>query len=164
MLEPASSFANPLHPSAPLPDMNPTPPTHNLETLASRALEEVCSGAGVDLPSRYYSPAFVDHVNDLQFQGLAGVEKSVALYKRLLSETAIRVEEQLVEGDRVTSRFVVSGRSHGRLVRFNGITISRFQDGLIVEDWSVTDTLGMLRQLGVWRSLLLGLRYWSAPG
>ena len=47
--------------------------------------------------------------------------------------------------------FVVSGVAYGRPVRFNGITISRMEDGLVVEDWSVTDTLGMLRQLGLWR-------------
>ncbi|MBA3357764.1 MAG: hypothetical protein H0U18_17845 [Pyrinomonadaceae bacterium] len=41
------------------------------------------------------------------------------------------------------------------------MTISRFKDGLIVEDWSVTDTLGMLRQLGAWRSALIGLRQWT---
>jgi len=57
---------------------------------------------------------------------------------------------------------VVSGKSFARTVRFNGITISRFKDGLIVEDWSVTDTLGMLRQLGAWRSALVGLRQWKA--
>jgi hypothetical protein len=71
---------------------------------------------------------------------------------------SIRVEEQVVAGDRVTSRFVVSGTSYGRRVRFNGITISRFENGLIVEDWSVTDTLGMLRQLGLARSLLVGVK------
>jgi hypothetical protein len=43
------------------------------------------------------------------------------------------------------------------LGRRETITISRFADGLIVEDWSVTDTLGMLRQLGMWRSVLVGL-------
>jgi hypothetical protein len=43
-------------------------------------------------------------------------------------------------------------------VYFNGITISRFEKGLIVEDWSVTDTLGMLRQLGLMRSLWLDVR------
>jgi hypothetical protein len=56
---------------------------------------------------------------------------------------------------------VVSGKSFGKRVRFNGITISRFKEGLIVEDWSVTDTLGMLRQLGAWRSVLIGLRQWK---
>jgi len=64
----------------------------------------------------------------------------------------------------VTSRFVVTGARRGKRVRFNGITISRFENGRIVEDWSVTDTLGMLRQLGLWRSVLVGLAQLRSGG
>jgi predicted ester cyclase len=133
-----------------------------LSDIARDALEHVCSGKGLESASRYYSHDFVDHVNDVKFRGLEGVQQSVELYKRVLSELNVVVEEQVTAGDRVTSRFVVSGNSLGKKVRFNGITISRFKDGLIVEDWSVTDTLGMLRQLGVWRSVLVSLRQWKA--
>jgi hypothetical protein len=129
---------------------------------AKKALERVCSGSGLDPAARYYDPKLVDHVNDLEFHGLLGTEQSIGLYKKAFSELTITVQEQLREGDRVTSRFVVEGTSRGRRVRFNGITLSRFQAGLIVEDWSVTDTLGMLRQLGVWRSLLLGFESWKS--
>lgn len=129
---------------------------------AKGALERVCSGAGLDRPARYYAEHFVDHVNDLELHGLEGAERSVALYRKLLSDMAIEVEEQHVTGDRVTSRFVVTGTCAGRRVRFNGITISRFERGLIVEDWSVTDALGMLRQLGLLRSLFVGARSYRA--
>lgn len=132
----------------------------DLAMNAKGALERVCSGAGLDPAARYYSPAFRDHVNDMEFRGLEGAERSIALYKAVLSDIAITVEEQLVAGDRVTSRFVVTGTNRGRRVRFNGITISRFENGLIVEDWSVTDTLGMLRQLGLWRSIATASRGW----
>lgn len=128
---------------------------------AKGALERVCSGKGLDSPSRYYSQEFVDHVNDMKFFGLEGARQSVALYSKALSDLDVVVEEQLTDEDCVTSRFVVSGSSFGKRVCFNGITISRFKHGLIVEDWSVTDTLGMLRQLGVWRSVLLGFRQWK---
>jgi predicted ester cyclase len=101
-------------------------------------------------------------VNDLEFYGLEGAERSIAMYKRVLSDVAIKVEEQLVDGSRVTSRFVVTGTSRGRRVRFNGITISRFENGLIVEDWSVTDTLGMLRQLGLLHTVAVVLRSWRS--
>jgi predicted ester cyclase len=134
----------------------------DLASRAKGALERVCSGAGLDPASHYYSPNFVDHVNDLQFYGLAGTQQSVEMYTSVLSDIKITVEEQLLDGDRVTSRFVVTGINHGRRVQFNGITISRFENGLIVEDWSVTDTLGMLRQLGLWRSVLVGFRQWQA--
>ena len=123
--------------------------------LARGALERVCSGAGLDPAARYYSPSFVDHVNGRTYRGLQGVEESVALYRRLIKNMSIRVEQQAVEGDVVTSRFTVSGSVYGKRVEFGGITISRFEDGKIVEDWSVNDTVSMLRQVGLLRSLLL---------
>lgn len=123
--------------------------------LARRALERVCSGAALDAPALYYSPSFVDHVNGRDYHGLQGAEESVASYRRVIRDMSIRVEQQVVENDVVTSRFTVSGAIYGRRVEFGGITISRFENGRIVEDWSVTDTVSMLRQAGFLRSLLL---------
>lgn len=134
----------------------------NLAANAKDALERVCSGKDFDSFARYYSKEFVDHVNEMKFQGLEGARRSVELYTNVLSDLEIVVKEQLTDGDRVTSRFVVSGKSFGKSVSVNGVTISRFKDGLIVEDWSVTDTFGMLRQLGAWRSALVGLRHLRA--
>ena|SRR5438477_1615586 len=132
----------------------------DLATDARRALECVCSGSGREPASRFYSADFIDHVNDFELRGLEGVRRSVELYTSVLSNIEITVEEQLVDGNRVTSRFVVAGTNRGRRVRFNGITISRFDNGRIVEDWSVTDTLGMLRQLGAWRSVIVAFTQW----
>lgn len=131
---------------------------------ARGALERVCSGADPDAAGHYYGPGFVDHVNDLEFRGLTGVRQSVEMYRRTMSDLAIEVQEQVAQRDRVVSRFVVTGTCRGRRVRFAGITISRFEDGLIVEDWTVTDTLALLRQLGPWRFVLLGLEQWRAAG
>jgi predicted ester cyclase len=130
----------------------------SLAQLAKDALERVCSGANLDRAADYYSRSFVDHVNDLEFYGLEGARRSVDLYRKLLAQIEITVQEQVVTRDRVVSRFIVSGTSYGRRVRFGGITISRFENGLIAEDWSVTDTLGMLRQLGLLRSIVVGAR------
>jgi predicted ester cyclase len=126
--------------------------------VAKDALEQVCSGARLGCLAQFYSPRFVDHVNDSEFRGHSGVRTSVELYRKILSDLALSVEDQVSDGQRVVSRFVVSGTAYGRPVRFNGITISHVEDGLIIEDWSVTDTLGMLRQLGMWRLLLVMLR------
>jgi predicted ester cyclase len=136
------------------PGMDPA----ELARCAKAALERVCSGADLDPASRYYSPEFIDHVNDLEFRGLDGAQQSVAMYKQVLSNLEIRVHEQVVEGNRVTSRFIVTGTRGGRPVRFGGITISRFEAGLIVEDWSVVDTLTLARQLGLWRTLLMAMK------
>ena len=60
----------------------------------------------------------------------------------------------------MASRYVISGTCRGRRVTFEGITISRVENDLVVEDWSVTDTFGMLRQLGFWRALLIRVQQW----
>jgi predicted ester cyclase len=125
---------------------------------ARYALESVCSGAGLDHAGRCYGPSFVDHVNDVEFRGLEGVEQSVRLYRKALKNVSIEVQEQVVDGESVCSRYVVKGRCVGRQVSFNGMTLSRFENGLIVEDWSVVDTLGLLRRLGILRSLVVGMR------
>jgi len=51
------------------------------------------------------------------------------------------------------------GAHRGRGVALNGITISRFAEGKIAEDWSTSDTLDLIRQLGLRRFATLGLRY-----
>ena len=85
---------------------------------AKCALERVCSGAGLDPPSRYYSPKFVDHVNNLKFYGLEGIRQSLELYTNVPSDIKIEVVDQLVEGNRVTSRFVIKGVNRGRQAHF----------------------------------------------
>jgi hypothetical protein len=38
--------------------------------------------------------------------------------------------------------------------------ISRLEDGQIVEGWAASDSLDVVRQLGVWRSVLLVVNHW----
>jgi hypothetical protein len=59
----------------------------------------------------------------------------------------------------VASRWVGEGHNRGRAIRIWGIVISRIEDGEIVEDWAASDNLGLLRQLGRWRTLLLALAW-----
>ena len=79
--------------------------------MAREALEHVCSGSGAMRAADCYSPTFVDHVNGMEFHGLAGVERSVVLYRSVLSDLRIAVQEQLVDEDRVASRYVISGHA-----------------------------------------------------
>jgi predicted ester cyclase len=120
---------------------------------ARDALERVCSGACANEAARYYAPTFVDHVNGAQFVGFKGIERSVIRYGRVFRNLTIEVIDQLIDDQRVVSRFRVTGVVLGRLVSFTGITISQFRNEVIVEDWSITDTGSLLRQLGGWRAL-----------
>jgi predicted ester cyclase len=126
--------------------------------VARTALEQVCSRGDMALAPQCYAEDFADHVGSFEYHGLAGVEQSTALYRALFDDLAFDVVDQVAEGDRVASRFVVTGSNRGRTLKLWGITISRLQDGRIVEDYSAFDGLELIRQLGVWRTLLAAPR------
>jgi len=122
---------------------------------ARLALERVCSGAELDHVADYYHADFIDHVNGKTYQGHQGVRQSVETYQRILKDLRFEVVQQITEDDCVASRFVVHGVNRRRRVQLSGIVISKLRDGKIVEDYAVTDTYELLRQLGWWRTLLL---------
>jgi predicted ester cyclase len=67
------------------------------------------------------------------------------------------VEDLVAEGDKVVARWTSVGTHSGdfmgisptgRQVTTSGITIFRLEGGKIVEEWSESDMLGMLQQVG----------------
>lgn len=130
---------------------------HDYAAQARQAIEIVCAG-DLSRMQDFYDPDFVDHVNDMVFRGYQGGEESVAFYRTLFRDLRMSVEEQITEGDRVATRWILQGTYHGRTITLRGITISRFgPDGRILEDNGHTDSIALLRQLGILRTLLLGL-------
>jgi predicted ester cyclase len=126
--------------------------------VARTALELVCSRADFGRAPDCYAEDFVDHVNGLEFRGLEGVRRSTALYQALFDDVRIEVVDQVAEPGRVASRWVMRGSNRGREVELTGITLSRLREGRIVEDWSATDGVQLMRSLGVVRAVLAAPR------
>ena len=79
-------------------------------------------------------------------------------YLRAFPDATITVEDQLVEGDRVVTRWTGRGTQTGEFmdmppsdkrVAVTGVQIDRFSGDKIVEEWTLFDQLGMFQQLGV---------------
>ncbi|OFW70937.1 MAG: hypothetical protein A2Y55_01360 [Actinobacteria bacterium RBG_16_68_12] len=69
----------------------------------------------------------------------------------------ITVDDQIAEGDKVATRWTGRGTHTGEMagisptgkeVTVSGLTLSRLENGMVVEEWTTWDTLGMLVQLG----------------
>jgi steroid delta-isomerase-like uncharacterized protein len=67
------------------------------------------------------------------------------------------VEDLVAEGDKVVARWTARGTHTGdfqglpptgKVATSSGITIFRIADGKIVEEWSESDMLGLLQQIG----------------
>ena len=92
-----------------------------------------------------------------EVRGPDGLKEMVEGYRNALSGLRVTIDQQFTEGDHVATRYTIRGTHDGDLmgaaptgrdVAFTGITISRCQDGRIVEEWEITDTLGLLGQIG----------------
>lgn len=137
--------------------MNDTHTQHDFAARARGAIEIVCSG-DLSRMEEFFSPDFVDHVNNMTFHGYEGGRESVEFYLALFKNLKMGLEEQVTEGNRVASRWVLRGVYKGRAVTLRGITISRFgEDGRTLEDNGHTDSIALIRQLGALRTLVLGL-------
>jgi len=102
------------------------------------------------------APGFVAHLP----AGPAGVEAFVGQAKffgAAFSNMAFEVLDQVAEGDRATVRAVWRGTHTGdfmgipptgRRIQVSAFILDRFEDGRIVEHWSLFDNLGMMQQLG----------------
>jgi len=137
--------------------MRPDSLDHDIAATARGAIEIVCSG-DLSRMQEFYSPDFVDHVNDTTLHGYEGGRESVGFYRAIFTDLRMGVDDQVTEGDRVASRWFLTGKYHGRPVTLRGITISRFgEDGRIVEDHGHSDTISLIRQIGIPRTILLAL-------
>jgi predicted ester cyclase len=133
---------------------------HLLADRARRALEDVCSGREPAALADLYSAAFVDHVNDREYHGHDGARESISLYQQLFDDLRFTIEQQVTEGRQVASRWRLDAVHRGRSIRLTGIVISRFdEDNRIVEDWAMSDSLQLVRQLGPRRTLMLLVRH-----
>ena len=88
---------------------------------------------------------------------LAAMKQVMAAFYTAFPDQHYTVEDLIAEGDKVVSRFTARATHQGefmgvpatgKVVTMTGIVISRFAGGKVVEDWSSSDMLGLLQQLG----------------
>lgn len=120
-----------------------------LKAIARAWFERVINERDVDAIDEVYAEGYVHHGNGDHL--MRGREEAKAFAAALLGSSNDRhatVEEQLVDGERVATRFVSRGTHTGPLMGVaptgrelvvRGIVISRIVDGQIVEDWEYTD-------------------------
>jgi steroid delta-isomerase-like uncharacterized protein len=91
-------------------------------------------------------------------QGPEGIKEFITGYLAAFPDGRITIDDQFASGDLVATRWMGRGTQTGELmgipptgkqVTITGITISRVENGKVVEEWTNWDMLGMLQQLGV---------------
>jgi steroid delta-isomerase-like uncharacterized protein len=129
------------------------------KVLVRRFYEDAWNKHNPAVVDEIYAADFVDRSPDIP--GIPhtreGLKQFMGVYLRAFPDATITVEDQLVEGDRVVTRWTGRGTQtgefmemspSGKKVAVQGVQIDRFSGSKIVESWTLFDQLTMLQQLG----------------
>jgi steroid delta-isomerase-like uncharacterized protein len=130
------------------------------KAIVRRFFEEVYNRGNLEVADELMAPDVVDH--DMlpgQQSGVEGYKRSIAEQRAASSDLRFSIEDMIAEGEKVVTRSVGSGTHDrgelmgvpptGKRITVSNITITRLEGGKIVEEWTESDTLGMMRQLGL---------------
>ena len=130
------------------------------KAIARRFLEEAFNGGNLDVVDELVAPQFVNHdaAKPEPTVGIEGAKAGVTGYRDAFPDLRLTIEQQVADGEYVTTRWTARGTHQGDLMGMaatgkqatvTGITIDRIVDGRFVESWTNWDTLGLMQQLGV---------------
>jgi len=133
--------------------------TEENKALVRRFVDEVQSKGNADLIDEICSAEFVNHSAPPGIPtDCEGIKIVTAMFRGAFPDSYFTVEDMVAEGDKVATRKTFHGTHEGefmgippsgRSVSMGLIDIVRISEGRVVEHWSMGDTLGMMRQLGV---------------
>src|SRR5215210_4846874 len=93
-----------------------------------------------------------------EVRGADTIKGEIEYFHSAVPDLTYTVEDQVVEGDKVVSRYTVSGTHQGEFfgvagtgkrIEMTGINIDRFDEsGKLVEEWPEYDLLGATQQMG----------------
>jgi len=130
----------------------------DVKQIVRRLIEEPWTG-NIDVIDEFIGAGYIgnDPSAPEPIRGPGGARTQIQQYIDGFPNGRITVDDQIAEGDKVASRWTARGTQTGEVagiaptgkeVTVSGLTISRLQDGMVIEEWTTWDTLGMLVQLG----------------
>jgi steroid delta-isomerase-like uncharacterized protein len=131
-----------------------------MKNLPRRFRDEVCSKGNMDVADEIFAADYVNHdpLDSWDPPGPEGVKRLFTLYREAFPDLEYSIEDQIVEGDKVVTRWRAWGTHTGNLgavpptglrATTDGITIDRIAAGKIAESWVTWNALGFFRELGL---------------
>jgi steroid delta-isomerase-like uncharacterized protein len=126
-----------------------------------RVLEEAFGQGKVEVIDEVLHSEFVCYDPNSEageVRGADTIKGEIGYFRNAFPDFFWRVEDQVAEGDKVTSRYTLGGTHQGEFfgvagtgkrIEITGINIDRFDEsGKLVEEWPEYDLLGAMRQMG----------------
>ena len=131
--------------------------TEDNKALVRRFYEDVFNQRNLALVDQLFSATHVFHNPPTTLHGREEFKQLLSVYITAFPDARFTVEDEIAEGEKVTSRYTFRGTHQGELmgipptgkqVSVTGMIINRIAGGQSVEGWLNFDALGLLQQLG----------------
>ena len=123
-----------------------------------RVFNEVLNGRNLELLPQLCTQDYVYHgPGGLELEGIDQLRGMIEGYFTAFPDMHMEVEQRVVEGNLISTRWRVTGTHDGPLdgieatgekIDISGQLIMRFEGTKIAEEWEVFDQLAMLKQIG----------------
>lgn len=122
--------------------------SRSLASKIEAANSALLANGNLDAIGEFFSPDYVAHGTSHEMTGHRGIRRSLGLYRRAFHDMRVEVEILVSAKDRVawqrTLRATQQGSfkgfpATGRRIVWRDVVTSRFEGGLITEDWVITD-------------------------
>ena len=126
--------------------------------VSQQLIKEAFGGGNLDLIDELCTDGYVYHDPLTGEQDREASKQQVAAYRAAFPDLEFTIEDSFAAGDRVVTRWIAQGTFENEMMGLQptgkrgqgieGITIDRFEDGLVAESWTQWDTLQFMRDLG----------------
>ncbi len=121
---------------------------------------EALNRGDVSAADETFTPDCVIHITGSPEPDLSveGFKQMVAGLLAAFPDLHFTIEDQLVSGDKVATRWIAEGTNTaplgevpptGRRIHVDGLILDRVENGRVVERWEQWDQMAMMRQLGL---------------
>jgi steroid delta-isomerase-like uncharacterized protein len=123
--------------------------------IVRRFFEEAWNRQNLDVVDEIFAPAVIFNGQSITREAL---KQALAGRRVAFPDIQVTVDDQVAEGEKVSTRRTWRAThkgpyrgvgATGKVVTWTQISVVRFSQGRIVEDWTVADELSILQQLGV---------------
>jgi steroid delta-isomerase-like uncharacterized protein len=116
------------------------------------------NGGDISAVDDFYAPAYFRNSVDPETRDREYLKENILSLRTAFPDFHSTIVDFVAEDDRLVTRWTAEGTHRGVFLGFpptgtpittSGVVISRFSDGLVVEDWATWNALDVLRDLGV---------------
>jgi predicted ester cyclase len=118
------------------------------KVIARRYFEEVLNKGSVPAIDAIIASDVVFRNPPAVVKGIDGFRKLVAALRTAFPDLHFTLEDELAEGNKVATRWVMRGTQGARKLDVSGMDIFRIENGKIREIWVNMDSLAQAQQMG----------------